>query len=69
MEARAADGEPFGYEALRDALRAHGEAPASTLISAVLAALDRRLGGQPLADDLTLLLVEHRRGPVQAGGD
>jgi len=65
VEARAAGGEPFGYEALREVLQAHREAPAATLISAVLAALDRHLGGQPLTDDLTLLLVEHRRHPVQ----
>jgi hypothetical protein len=31
----------------------------------VLAALDRHLAGAPLADDLTIVLVEHRRA---AGG-
>jgi sigma-B regulation protein RsbU (phosphoserine phosphatase) len=67
VEARDAEGEPFGYETLREVLRTHGEAPAATLISAVLTALDRHLGGQPLTDDLTLLLVEHRRAPIQAG--
>lgn len=65
VEARAAGGEPFGYEALREVLQAHREAPAATLVSAVLAALDRHLNGQPLADDLTLLLVEHRVAPIK----
>jgi sigma-B regulation protein RsbU (phosphoserine phosphatase) len=65
VEARTSGGEPFGYEMLREVLRAHREAPAATLISAVLAALDCHLGGQPLADDLTLLLVEHRHTAVQ----
>ena len=67
VEARAAGGRPFGYEALREVLRAHRGAPAATLIGAVLAALDQHLGGQPLTDDLTLLLVEHRGMPVDAG--
>ncbi|MBZ5587451.1 MAG: SpoIIE family protein phosphatase [Acidobacteriia bacterium] len=67
VEARAAGGEPFGYEALRGVLQAHREAPAATLVSAVLAALDRHLNGEPLADDLTLLLAEHRRTQLQTG--
>jgi len=60
VEARTAGGAAFGYEALRAVLEAHREAPAATLIAAVLEALDRHLEGQPLADDLTLLLVERR---------
>ncbi|HVN74949.1 MAG TPA: SpoIIE family protein phosphatase [Thermoanaerobaculaceae bacterium] len=63
VEARAPDGRPFGYDALRDVLRAHWGAPAGTVIGTVLEELDRHLGGQPLADDLTLLVVEHRGTP------
>jgi serine phosphatase RsbU (regulator of sigma subunit) len=68
VEARSADGRPFGYEPLREVLRIHRGAPGSTLIGAVLAALDQHLAGQPLTDDLTLLLVEHRTAdPGNAG--
>ncbi len=60
VEARAADGRAFGYEALRAVLAAEREAPAATLIAKLLEALDRHLDGEAMADDLTLLLVERR---------
>jgi serine phosphatase RsbU (regulator of sigma subunit) len=65
VEGRNAAGEPFGYEALHAELAAHRDASPRALVAAVLAALDRHLAGAPLADDLTIVLVEHRRA---AGG-
>ena len=65
VEGRNAAGEPFGYEALHAVLAAHRDAPPRELLAAVLDALDRHLAGEPLADDLTIVLVEHRR---TAGG-
>ena len=58
VEARNAAGEPFGYDPLREVLRAHRATPAASLIGVVLAALDRHLAGQPMTDDLTVLVVE-----------
>jgi serine phosphatase RsbU (regulator of sigma subunit) len=60
VEARNASGAPFGYERLRDALIAHRDAGGLQLLGALLAELDRHLAGQPLGDDLTVVLVEHR---------
>jgi serine phosphatase RsbU (regulator of sigma subunit) len=65
VEARNAGGEPFGYEALHAVLAANRDAPPRELVAAVIAALDRHLAGAPLADDLTIVLVEHGR---TAGG-
>jgi serine phosphatase RsbU (regulator of sigma subunit) len=61
VEARNASGAPFGYERLRDALIAQRDAGGLQLLGALLAELDRHLAGQPLGDDLTVVLVEHRR--------
>jgi serine phosphatase RsbU (regulator of sigma subunit) len=60
VEGRNADGVPFGHERLRDALLANREVPARALVGILLAELERHTSGQPLADDLTLLVVEHR---------
>ncbi len=65
VEGRNAAGEPFGYEALHAVLAAHREAPPRELLAALVDALDRHLAGAPLADDLTIVLVEHGR---PAGG-
>ena len=59
VEGRDAAGEAFGYDTLRAALVRHRELSARELLSALLAELDRHLAGQPLADDLTVLVVEH----------
>ena len=59
VEARNAGGEMFGYEALRAALLKYRDVPGRVLLAALLAELDRHLAGQPLADDLTVLLIEH----------
>ena len=60
VEARDAQGSPFGYEKLRDALLAHRAASGPQLLAGLLAELDRHLSGTPLGDDLTVVLVEHR---------
>ncbi len=59
VEGRNAAGEPFGYEALHAVLAAHRGVPPGELLAAMLDALDRHLAGEPLADDLTVVLVEH----------
>ena len=59
VEARNGGGEAFGYEALKSVLSKHREVPARGLLNALLAELDHHLSGQPLADDLTVLLIEH----------
>ncbi|MFI5165659.1 MAG: PP2C family protein-serine/threonine phosphatase [Thermoanaerobaculales bacterium] len=59
VEARNASGVAFGYDALRAALARHTALPARGLLAALLAELDRHLAGQPLADDLTVLVIEH----------
>jgi len=59
VEGRDAAGEAFGYDALRAALVRHRELSARELLNALLGELDRHLAGQPLADDLTVLVVEH----------
>jgi serine phosphatase RsbU (regulator of sigma subunit) len=61
VEGRNAAGEPFGYEALHAELAAHRDAPPRELVAALVDALDRHLAGAPLADDLTIVLVEHGR--------
>ena len=65
VEGRNAAGEPFGYEALHAVLAAHRDAPPGELVAALTAALDRHLAGTPLADDLTIMVVERRK---TAGG-
>ncbi|TAM48696.1 MAG: HAMP domain-containing protein [Acidobacteria bacterium] len=61
VEGRNAGGEPFGYDALHAVLAEHRDASPRALVAAVLGALDRHLGGAPLTDDLTIVLVEHTK--------
>jgi serine phosphatase RsbU (regulator of sigma subunit) len=63
VEARNASGAAFGYEALRALLASQRAARPHDLLAAILAELDRHLAGQPLSDDLTVLLVEHAAAP------
>ena len=63
VEAHDEAGNPFGYEALQVALLRHREADGQKLLGALLAELDRHTAGHPLADDLTVVLVEHRPTP------
>ena len=58
VEAENAAGEAYGYEALGELLTRHAGLPAPALLLAILAELDRHTGGTPLADDLTVLVVE-----------
>ncbi len=58
VEALGPDGQPFGYEALRELLADSADLSAEQLLAAILAALDRFTTGGPLADDLTVLVVE-----------
>ncbi len=58
VEAAAADGEPFGYERLTRVLKAGAGLDGEALISNVLKALSDYTVGVPLADDLTLLVIE-----------
>lgn len=61
VEATDAAGCAFGYERLEGVTRAAAATGAKGLVDAILVALDGHVGGVPLADDLTVLVVEHRR--------
>ncbi len=58
VEAVDQDGEPFSYERLTRIIEEGATLTGGELEALILAALDRVTGGAPLADDLTLLLVE-----------
>lgn len=58
VEAAAENGEPFGYERLTRVLAASADLDAEGLISNVLKALSDYTSGVPLADDLTLLVIQ-----------
>lgn len=58
-EARAPDGSFFGEQGLADLLSRHGCEPIGSLCDSVCAALDRYQAGKR-ADDITLLVLEHR---------
>jgi serine phosphatase RsbU (regulator of sigma subunit) len=62
VEARDAAGGAFGYERLQDVLVRHRGASGPDLLAALLGELDRHVAGNPLGDDLTIVLVEHRLG-------
>ncbi len=51
-------GEPFGYEALTALLQNASGLDGAGLAKVVLAAFDHHTEGQPVADDLTLLVLE-----------
>jgi len=63
VEAHDAAGSPFGYERLQGVLRQYRDAGGPQVLAALLGELDRHVGGHPLADDLTVVLVEHRPAP------
>jgi sigma-B regulation protein RsbU (phosphoserine phosphatase) len=58
VEAAGPSGEPFSYERLADTVRKHAGLSAGELEAAIVAALDAYVGDRPLADDLTLVVVE-----------
>jgi len=63
VEAHDDAGSPFGYERLQDVLRQYLDAGGPQVLAALLGELGRHVGGHPLADDLTVVLVEHRPAP------
>jgi serine phosphatase RsbU (regulator of sigma subunit) len=58
VEALDQNGEQFGYDALRSILQRDVQLPAPQLMASLVAELERHTGGAPLADDLTILIVE-----------
>jgi sigma-B regulation protein RsbU (phosphoserine phosphatase) len=60
VEATAADGEPFGYDRLVGLLEEADSLDGDGLIAHVLNGLAAYSAGVPLADDLTLLVIERR---------
>jgi sigma-B regulation protein RsbU (phosphoserine phosphatase) len=58
VEAVGPSGEPFSYERLAALVRARAGLSAAELEAAIVAALDEYVGERPLADDLTLVVVE-----------
>jgi len=60
VEAAASDGEPFGYDRLSRLLEEYTTLDGDALIARVLEALADYTANEPLADDLTLLVIERR---------
>ena len=58
VEAASKGGEPFGYERLAQVLRGTSDLSGTALNARVLESLTAFTGGAPLADDLTLVVVE-----------
>jgi serine phosphatase RsbU (regulator of sigma subunit) len=58
VEATDASGEPYGYERLSATVQQGASLSVDHLELAVVGSLDRFIGDRPLADDLTLLVVE-----------
>ena len=58
VEAASASGEPFGYARLERILEKSAKLPGAELTAAILAALGDHTKETPLADDLTVLVVE-----------
>jgi len=60
VEGANRDGEPLGYAALAGLLEDAAGLDGAALVAATLEGFDRHIEGQPVADDLTLLVLEHR---------
>jgi serine phosphatase RsbU (regulator of sigma subunit) len=58
VEAVSEDGEPFGYERLAGLLAGCAGHDGDAIVSTLLEAVAAHTGDVPLADDLTLLVVE-----------
>jgi sigma-B regulation protein RsbU (phosphoserine phosphatase) len=58
VEAVGPSGEPFSYERLAETVRENAGLSAGELEATIVAALDEYVAGRPLADDLTLVVVE-----------
>jgi sigma-B regulation protein RsbU (phosphoserine phosphatase) len=57
-EARNEDGEMFGKERFRHAIRTHAESSAADILKTVIGDLESFRGAEPLADDVTLVIVK-----------
>jgi serine phosphatase RsbU (regulator of sigma subunit) len=62
VEAESQSGVALGYAGLQHQLELHASLPAADLLRTLLADLDRHVGPRPLADDLTIVVVERGRG-------
>ena len=58
VEAMSPDGEPFGYERLREVVDGAADASGASLTASVLEVLAEHADGVAAADDLTILVVE-----------
>jgi serine phosphatase RsbU (regulator of sigma subunit) len=69
IEATRADGEPFGYDAVVDALKGKGKVGegAADVRNRLLAAVDRYVGDEPPGDDRTLVVMRYRGRPGVTG--
>lgn len=62
VEARPPGGEPLGYAGLQAILLGAVGNTGEGVLGACLAAVEERLGGAPLPDDITIVVVEHLVG-------
>jgi serine phosphatase RsbU (regulator of sigma subunit) len=69
IEATNAGGEPFGYDAVLQALRGTGKGGnnAADVRNRLLAAVDRYVGDEPPSDDRTLVVMRYRGRPGVTG--
>ena len=69
IEATNAGGEPFGYDAVLNALRGTGKGGnnAADVRNRLLAAVDRYVGDEPPSDDRTLVVMRYRGRPGVTG--
>lgn len=65
-EAENAQGEQFGLERLREVVARHAAGGIGQLQAGVLAALGEFTGGEPQADDITLLILRYTGAPAGA---
>jgi HAMP domain-containing protein len=63
IEATNAADEPFGYESVVQTLAGTPGESAADVRNRLLAAVDRHAGGQPLADDRTLMVMRYGGAP------
>jgi len=59
-EARSASGEFFGDERLQKIVRAHADASAEQIASAIASAVSEFVGDSPQSDDVTLVVVKRK---------
>jgi serine phosphatase RsbU (regulator of sigma subunit) len=73
LEARGADGKPWGEDGLLDVVRSatQGGVDASRLRARVLAEITRRTGDERLDDDATMIVLHHNASdpPEQSLGE